>query len=65
MRADLAEVKREDIGLAVEGDLLVGRGLRQEESEVKEEDYYCAERAAGLFFREGQSGSAGASLRSR
>ena len=51
VRFDLPGMKREDIDVAVEGDMLVVRGQRQEEKEVKEESYYCAERAAGAFYR--------------
>jgi HSP20 family protein len=50
-RFDLPGMKREDIEVAVEGDMLVVRGQRQEEKEIKEESYYCAERAAGAFYR--------------
>jgi HSP20 family protein len=31
--------------------MLVIRGHRAEEKEVKEENYYCAERATGEFYR--------------
>lgn len=51
MRVDLPGMKREDIDVAIEGDMLVVRGQRKEEKESKEEDYYCAERAAGSFYR--------------
>jgi HSP20 family protein len=51
VRVDLPGIKREDIEVAVEGDMLEIRGRRQEEKEVKEEDYYCAERAVGEFSR--------------
>jgi len=51
VRADLPGVKREDIEVAVEGGMLVIRGRRHEEKEVKEEDYYRSERATGEFYR--------------
>ncbi len=51
IQADLPGMKREDIEVAVEGDMLVIRGHRKEEKEVKEEDYYCSERAVGEFYR--------------
>jgi len=51
IRADLPGMKREDIDVVVEGDVLVVRGRRHEEKEVKEENYYCSERAAGEFSR--------------
>jgi HSP20 family molecular chaperone IbpA len=51
VRLDLPGMKREDIDVAVEGDMLVVRGQRQEDKEIKEENYYCAERAPGAFYR--------------
>jgi HSP20 family protein len=51
VRADLPGMKRDDIEVAVEGDSLVVRGQRREEREVKDEDYYCCERAVGEFSR--------------
>lgn len=51
VRADLPGVAREDIDVSLEGDMLVIRGHREEEKEVKEEDYYSCERASGAFSR--------------
>jgi HSP20 family protein len=51
VRVDVPGINREDIDVAVEGDTLVIRGRREEEKEIKEEDYYCAERAVGEFSR--------------
>jgi len=51
VRADLPGMKREDIQVAVEGDMLTIKGRREEEKEVKEEDYYCCERSTGEFSR--------------
>jgi HSP20 family protein len=51
VRIDAPGIKREDIDVAVEGDMLVIRGKREEEKEVKEDDYYCSERASGEFSR--------------
>jgi HSP20 family protein len=51
VKADLPGMKREDIEVGVEGEMLVIRGHRAEEKEVKEENYYCAERATGEFYR--------------
>lgn len=51
VRADLPGMKREDIDVAIEGDILVIRGTRKEERETKEENYYCAERISGAFCR--------------
>jgi HSP20 family protein len=51
VRADLPGMKREDIEVTVEGDLLTIKGRREEEKEVKEVDYYCCERSTGEFSR--------------
>ncbi len=51
VRADLPGVRREEIEVAAEGDMLVIRGRREEEKEVKEEGYYFCERASGEFQR--------------
>jgi HSP20 family protein len=51
VKVDLPGMKREDIEVGVEGDMLVIRGRRAEEKEIKEENYYCAERASGEFYR--------------
>lgn len=51
VRADLPGMKREDIQVSVEGDMLTIRGHREQEKEVKEEDYYCCERSTGEFSR--------------
>jgi len=51
VRADLPGMKREDIQVSVEGDMLTVRGRREEEKEVKEEDYYCCDRSTGEFSR--------------
>jgi HSP20 family protein len=51
VRLDLPGTKREDIDVLVEGDMLVVRGHREQEKEIKEEHYYCAERATGEFSR--------------
>lgn len=51
VRADLPGMKREDIDISVEDSVLFIRGKRQEEKEVKEEDYYFAERSLGTFSR--------------
>ena len=51
VRLDVPGIKREDLEVAVEGEMLVIRGKREEEKEVKEEDYYCSERATGEFSR--------------
>jgi HSP20 family protein len=51
VRADLPGMKREDIQVSVEKDLLTIKGHRKEEQEVKEEDYYFSERSTGEFSR--------------
>ena len=51
IRADLPGMKREDIKVSVEGDMLAIKGRREEEKEVKEEDYYSCERSTGEFSR--------------
>ena len=51
VRVDLPGMKREDIEVAVEGDMLIIRGKREEAKEIRQEDYYCAERAVGEFSR--------------
>ena len=51
VRVDLPGMTREDIEVAVEGDMLVIRGHREAEREIKEEDYYCCERETGEFAR--------------
>lgn len=51
VRVDVPGIKREDIEVAVEGEMLVVRGKREEAKEIKEEDYYCSERATGEFSR--------------
>jgi HSP20 family protein len=51
IRADVPGMKPEDLAVTVEDDVLTIRGHREEEKEVKEEDYYCAERATGEFVR--------------
>lgn len=51
IRADVPGIKPEDIDITVEDDILTIKGHREEQKEVKEEDYYCSERATGEFVR--------------
>jgi HSP20 family protein len=51
VRADLPGVTKEDVEVAVEGNLLSIRGSRHEEKETKEKDYYRSERSMGEFER--------------
>lgn len=48
---DLPGVKKEDITLSVENNLLTISGKREMKSEVKEEDYYKVESSYGKFER--------------
>jgi HSP20 family protein len=51
VKADLPGVKREDVDVSIDNGELVIRGSRKAESEVKEADYYRAERSHGEFYR--------------
>lgn len=51
VRADVPGMKPEEIEVTVEGDLLTVKGRREEEKEVKEENYYASERSFGEFSR--------------
>jgi HSP20 family protein len=51
VRVDLPGMKEEDIEVSIVGDMLTIKGEKQEEMEVKEEDYYQCERSYGSFFR--------------
>lgn len=51
VRTDLPGMRAEDIEVSVEAGMLTIKGRREEEKEVKEEDYYCSERATGEFQR--------------
>jgi HSP20 family protein len=51
VKMDLPGLKPEDVTVTVEGDMLQITGKRETEKEVKEENYYCSERAFGEFSR--------------
>ncbi len=51
VRADLPGLKREDIDVVVENDMLIIRGHRQEEKEIDEKYYRQSERMTGDFYR--------------
>lgn len=51
VKAELPGVKKEDIELEIEGGDLVLRAERQEEREVKEENWYRMERSSGSLYR--------------
>lgn len=51
IKVDLPGLKKEDIKVSLDDGELVVQGESKKESEVKEEDYYFLERAAGSFYR--------------
>jgi HSP20 family protein len=51
IRADLPGMRPEDVDVTVERDVLTIKGHREEEKEIKEENYYSSERAFGEFSR--------------
>lgn len=51
VKADLPGMKKEDVFVALEEGDLVLKGERKEEKEIKEENYYRAERTLGTFYR--------------
>ncbi|MCC7104264.1 MAG: Hsp20/alpha crystallin family protein [Chloroflexi bacterium] len=51
IKTELPGVNKEDLDISLEqGDLII-KGVRKQESEVKEENYYRMERSYGSFFR--------------
>lgn len=52
IKADLPGLKKEDITISIEGDVLTLTGERTHDDEVKKENYYRRERAYGMFKRE-------------
>ena len=51
VKADLPGMKKEDIEVNVENDVLTIKGEKKEEKEVKEKDYIRSERYYGAFHR--------------
>ncbi len=51
VRADLPGMKKEEIEVSVDNDVLTIKGEKQEEKEVKEKDYIRSERYCGSFHR--------------
>ena len=51
IKAELPDVKREDIDLRIENDMLTLKGEKKMDTEVKEEQYHRVERVYGTFTR--------------
>jgi HSP20 family protein len=51
LKAELPGVSKDDVSLEIHNNTLILRGERKHEAEVKEGDYYRAERAYGTFQR--------------
>ena len=51
LKADLPEMRREDIDVTVENNTL-GRGERKNDHEIKQENFHRVERACGTFVRQ-------------
>ena len=51
VKADLPGIKKEELGIKVEGRLLTLKGERKDEKETKEKNYYASERFYGSFTR--------------
>lgn len=51
VKADIPGMKKEDIEVNVENDILTIKGEKKEEKEVKEKDYVRSERYYGAFHR--------------
>lgn len=51
LKAELPEVKKEDLGVSFEGNALTIRGERKFEGETKRENYHRIERSYGEFMR--------------
>jgi HSP20 family protein len=51
VRADLPGLRKEDVQVEVENDVLTLSGERREEHEEKRDDYFRSERSYGQFYR--------------
>ncbi len=51
LKAELPGVKKEDLNISVDNDVLTIKGEKKQESEVKEENYHRVERYYGSFSR--------------
>ena len=52
LKADLPEMRREDIDVTVENNTLTIRGERKHDHEIKQEHFHRVERAYGTFVRQ-------------
>ena len=52
LKADLPEMRREDIDVTVENNTLTIRGERKHDHEIKQENFHRVERAVGTFVRQ-------------
>jgi HSP20 family protein len=52
IKADLPGIKKEEIAINIEGNILSLTGERKHDDEVKKENFYRRERAYGMFKRE-------------
>jgi len=51
IKAELPGIKKDDVSIDVKGDVLIIKGERFFDKEIKEEDYYRKERSFGKFQR--------------
>ncbi len=51
VRADIPGIKKDELNISVQDDILTVKGERKEEQEKKGKDYYYAERFHGTFSR--------------
>ncbi|MEA3436360.1 MAG: Hsp20/alpha crystallin family protein [Thermodesulfobacteriota bacterium] len=51
LKAELPGIKKEDVSVEVKDNVLTLKGVRTEEKEIKENNYYRKERAFGAFTR--------------
>ena len=51
LKAELPGIKKEDVSVEVKDNVLTLKGVRTEEKEIKEKNYYRKERAFGTFSR--------------
>ena len=49
--AELPGIDPKDVDISVSGDILTIKGEKKAEKQVKERDYFCAERSYGSFSR--------------